>query len=166
MDLNNNKMLFQKAVPKLRVKTYATVLNLKFFITLHPYHRIKISNRRATQRCNVSSFFFCKNMQFTGQKAEQPASTACLLARKWRPTRVMRHARGQKLQSFRRKWPFYMDLYYMSIFMLFSTSKATQHCNAMKYIQLCYFAILTLVSNTAGISIFYFYAQFFWKIIK
>jgi hypothetical protein len=28
---------------------------------------------------------------------------------KWRPTCVMRHARGQKLQSFRRKWPFYMD---------------------------------------------------------
>ena len=25
----------------------------------------------------------------------------------------MRHARGQKLQSFRRKWPFYMDLYSM-----------------------------------------------------
>ena len=30
MDLNNNKMLIQKAVPKLRVKTYATVLNLEF----------------------------------------------------------------------------------------------------------------------------------------
>jgi hypothetical protein len=45
-------------------------------------HRIKISNRRPTQRCNMSSFFLCKNMQFTGQKAEQPASTACLLARK------------------------------------------------------------------------------------
>ena len=45
-------------------------------------HRIKISNRRATQLCNVSAFFLCKNMQFTGQKAEQPASTACLLARK------------------------------------------------------------------------------------
>jgi hypothetical protein len=45
-------------------------------------HRIKISNRRATQRCNVSSFFLCKNMQFTGQEAEQPASTACLLGRK------------------------------------------------------------------------------------
>jgi hypothetical protein len=26
----------------------------------------------------------------------------------------MRHARGQKLQSFRRKWPSYMDLYSMS----------------------------------------------------
>jgi hypothetical protein len=25
---------------------------------------------------------------------------------KWRPTCVMRHARGQKLQSFRRKWIF------------------------------------------------------------
>jgi hypothetical protein len=30
MDLNNNKMLIQKAVPKLRVKIYATVLNLEF----------------------------------------------------------------------------------------------------------------------------------------
>ena len=30
---------------------------------------------------------------------------------KWRPTCVMRHARGQKLQSFRLKWPFCMDLY-------------------------------------------------------
>jgi hypothetical protein len=29
----------------------------------------------------------------------------------WQPTCVMRHARGQKLQSFRRKWPFCMDLY-------------------------------------------------------
>ena len=33
---------------------------------------------------------------------------------KWRPTCVMQHARGQKLQSFRRKWPFYMDLYSMT----------------------------------------------------
>jgi hypothetical protein len=33
----------------------------------------------AVQRVLV---FLCKNMQFTGQKAEQPASTACLLARK------------------------------------------------------------------------------------
>ena len=30
---------------------------------------------------------------------------------KWRPTCVMRQARGQKLQSFRRNWPFCMDLY-------------------------------------------------------
>jgi hypothetical protein len=60
-------------------------------------------------------------MQFTGQKAEQPASTACLYwpenvidwLGKWRPTCVMRHAREQKLQSFRCKWPFYMDLYSM-----------------------------------------------------
>ena len=34
---------------------------------------------------------------------------------KWRPTCVMRHARGQKLQSYRRKWPFYMDLYSMAL---------------------------------------------------
>ena len=58
-------------------------------------------------------------MQFTGQTAEKPVSTTCLLAKeniidwlgKWRPTCVMRHARGQKLQSFRRKWHFCMDLY-------------------------------------------------------
>jgi hypothetical protein len=30
---------------------------------------------------------------------------------KWRPTCVMRHARGQKLQSFQRKWLFCMDFY-------------------------------------------------------
>jgi hypothetical protein len=29
----------------------------------------------------------------------------------WRPTCAMRHARGQKLQSFWRKWPFCMNLY-------------------------------------------------------
>jgi hypothetical protein len=82
-------------------------------------HRIKISNRRATQRCNLSAFL-CKNMQFTSQKTEQPASTRVYWPEnvidwlgKWRPTCVMRHARGQKLQSFRRKWPFYMDLYSM-----------------------------------------------------
>jgi hypothetical protein len=61
-----------------------------------------------------------KNMQFTGQKVEQPASTACLLARKchWLTRKMaanMRNVtwRGQKLQSFQRKWPFYMDLYSM-----------------------------------------------------
>jgi hypothetical protein len=37
MDLNNNnKMLIQKAVPKWRVKTYATVLNLEFSFTVVP----------------------------------------------------------------------------------------------------------------------------------
>jgi hypothetical protein len=39
---------------------------------------------------------------------------------KWRPTCELRHARGQKLQSFRRKWLFYMDLYSMK---LLSTSE-------------------------------------------
>ena len=84
-------------------------------------HRIKISNRRATQRCNMSSFFLCKNMKFTCQKAEQPASTwvqhVCWPENvidwlgKWRPTCVMRHAWGQKLQSFQCKWLFCMDFY-------------------------------------------------------
>jgi hypothetical protein len=58
-------------------------------------------------------------MQFTGQKAEQPVQRVYWPENvidwlgKWRPTCVMRNARGQKLQSFRRKWPFYMDLYSM-----------------------------------------------------
>ena len=39
---------------------------------------------------------------------------------KWRPTCVMRHARGQKLQSFRRKWPFRMVL--SSVVLLRTTS--------------------------------------------
>ncbi len=45
------------------------------------YHRIRITYKgnSAVQRVH---YILCKNMQFTGQKAEQPASTACLLARK------------------------------------------------------------------------------------
>jgi hypothetical protein len=75
-------------------------------------HRIKISNRRATQRCNVSSFFLCKNMQFTGQKAEQPASTACLLARKchWLARKMAANMRNATCAR-----PFYMDLYSMLV---------------------------------------------------
>ena len=70
-------------------------------------HRIKISNRRATQLCNVSSFFYAKICSLLARRrSSQPVQ--------WRPTCVMRHARGQKLQSFRRKWPFYMDLYSMT----------------------------------------------------
>jgi hypothetical protein len=76
-----------KSIPKLQIRQQdkrfddeKVVLALSILYSLH--HRIKISNRRATRRCNVSANFLCKNMQFTGQKAEQPASTACLLARK------------------------------------------------------------------------------------
>ena len=83
-------------------------------------HRIKISNRRATQRCNVSSFFYSKICSLLArsrssqsvQRVYWPENVIDWLG-KWRPTCVMRHARGQKLQSFRRKWPFYMDLYSM-----------------------------------------------------
>jgi hypothetical protein len=46
------------------------------------------------------------------QRVYWPANVIDWLG-KWRPTCVMRHARGQKLQSFRLKWPFYMDLYSM-----------------------------------------------------
>jgi hypothetical protein len=46
-------------------------------------HRIKISNRRAIQRCNVSSFFYAKIFSLLARRrSSQPASTACLLARK------------------------------------------------------------------------------------
>ena len=84
-------------------------------------HRIKISNRRATQRCNVSAFFYAKICSLLArrrssqpvQRVYWPENVIDWLG-KWRPTCVMRHARGQKLQSFRRKWPFYMDLYSMS----------------------------------------------------
>ena len=86
------------------------------------YHRIKISNRRATQRCNVSSFFYAKICSLLArrqssqpvQRVYWPENVIDWLG-KWRPTCVMRHAQGQKLQSFRRKWPFYMDLYSMII---------------------------------------------------
>ena len=83
-------------------------------------HRIKISNRRATQRCNVSAFFYAKICSLLARRRSSqpvqhvywPENVIDWLG-KWRPTCVMRHARGQKLQSFRRKWPFYMDLYSM-----------------------------------------------------
>ena len=83
-------------------------------------HRIKISNRRSTQRCNVSSFFYAKICSLLArrrssqpvQRVYWPENVIDWLG-KWRPTCVMRHARGQKLQSFRRKWPFCMDLYSM-----------------------------------------------------
>jgi hypothetical protein len=83
-------------------------------------HRIKISNRGATQRCNVSAFFYAKICSLLArrrssqavQRVYWPENVIDWLAR-WRPTCVMRHARGQKLQSFRHKWPFYIDLYSM-----------------------------------------------------
>ena len=84
------------------------------------HHRIKISNRRATQRCNVSAFFYAKLCSLlTRRRSSQPVQRVYWPENvidwlgKWRPTCVMRHARGQKLQSFRRKWPFYMNLYSM-----------------------------------------------------
>jgi hypothetical protein len=46
-------------------------------------HRIKISNRRAIQRCNVSSFFFyAKIWSLLARKRSSHWRTACLLARK------------------------------------------------------------------------------------
>jgi hypothetical protein len=83
-----------------------------------PRYRIKISNRRATQQCNMSSFFYAKICSLLARRqSSQPVQCVYWPENvidwlgKWRPTCVMRHAQGQKLQSFRRKWPFYMDLY-------------------------------------------------------
>ena len=83
-------------------------------------HRIKISNRRATQRCKVSAYFYAKICSLLARRrSSQPVQRVYWTENvidwlgKWRPTCVMQHARGQKLQSFRRKWPFYMDLYSM-----------------------------------------------------
>ena len=95
-------------------------LSTHYILRLWYNHRIKISNRRATQRCNVSSFFYAKICSLLArrrsslpvQRVYWPENVIDWLGR-WRPTCVMRHARGQKLQSFRRKWPFYMDLYSM-----------------------------------------------------
>ena len=91
-----------------------------FTITLACEHRIKISTRRATQRCNVSAFFYAKICSLLArrrssqpvQRVYWPENVIDWLG-KWQPTCVMRHARGQKLQSFRRKWPFwYGSLFY------------------------------------------------------
>ena len=71
-------------------------------------NRIKISNRRATQRCaKICSLLARRQNSQPVQRVYWPGNVIDWLG-KWRPTCVMRHARGQKLQSFRRKWPFYM----------------------------------------------------------
>jgi hypothetical protein len=57
---------------------------------------------------------------------------------KWRPTCVMRHARGQKLQSFRRKWPFRMGLssvvYYLLLlrYVMLYALKSTSERDTLK----------------------------------
>jgi hypothetical protein len=105
---------------KYRIYAYAIciyAMNLKFLRQNCPaVHRIKISNRRATQRCTVSAFFYAKICSLLArrrssqrvQRVYWPKNVIDWLG-KWRPTCVMRHARGKKRQSFRRKWPFYMD---------------------------------------------------------
>ena len=102
-----------------QVPHYSTGVRYSYLL-----HRIKISNRRATQRCNVSAFFYAKICSLLArrrssqpvQRVYWPENVIDWLG-KWRPTCVMRHARGQKLQSFRRKWPFYMNLYSMIYYM-------------------------------------------------
>ena len=70
-------------------------------------HRIKISNRRATQRCNVSAFFYAKICSFLArrrssqpvQRVYWPENVIDWLG-KWRPTCVMRHVRGPSIWIF------------------------------------------------------------------
>jgi hypothetical protein len=116
--LSKNQRYYEK-------KTY-TVIGCSAELNLNTWsrnirslkHRIKISNRRASQRYNMSAFFYAKICSLLArrrssqpvQRVYWPENVIDWLG-KWRPTCVMRHARGQKLQSFRRKWPFYMDLY-------------------------------------------------------
>jgi hypothetical protein len=63
---------------------------------------IKISNRRATQRCNVSAFFHAKICSLLARRrSSQPVQRVYWPENiidwlgKWRPTCVMWHARGQ-----------------------------------------------------------------------
>jgi hypothetical protein len=71
----------------------------------------------------VSAFFYAKICSLLArrrssqpvQRVYWPENVSDWLG-KWRPTCVMRHARGRKLQSFRHKWPFYMDLYSMPLY--------------------------------------------------
>ena len=109
-------------------------------LLLKSRHRIKISNRRATQRWNVSAFFYAKICSLLArrrssqpvQRVYWPENVIDWLG-KWRPTCVMRYARGQKLQSFRRKWPFYMDLYSMvSVRFTGESCETAKLCRKMK----------------------------------
>ena len=68
-----------------------------------PSHRIKISNRRATQRCNVSAFFYAKICSLLArrrssqpvQRVYWPENVIDWLG-KWRPTCVTRKDRNFK----------------------------------------------------------------------
>ena len=130
MNIQNILRSVYKRMEKLAIRTYTirtytisthTIKYLRYTGMVNCMrHRIKISNRRATQRCNVSASFYAKICSLLArrrssqpvQRVYWPENVIDWLGR-WRPTCVMRHARGQKLQSFRHKWPFYMDLYSM-----------------------------------------------------
>ena len=114
--------LTSQCISQPRTQSFSSCKRQKHMQKPYRYeHRIKISNRRATQRCNVSAFFYAKICSLLArrrssqpvQRVYWPENVIDWLG-KWRPTCVMRHARGQKLQSFRRKWPFY--LLYGSLF--------------------------------------------------
>ena len=84
----------------------------------NPVHRIRKYTEGPLSGATCRPFLFlCKNYAVSGQKAEQPASTACLLAvllinmhlSCWSnggQHALMRYAWRHKLQSFRREWPF------------------------------------------------------------
>ena len=78
--------------------------------------------RRATQGCNVSSFFYAKIYSLLARRrSSQPVQRVYWpenvidWPEQWRTACVMRYARGHKLQSFRRKLPFCMDHYSVTV---------------------------------------------------
>jgi hypothetical protein len=73
--------------------------------------------------CKICSLLARRRSSQPVQRVYWPKNVIDWLG-KWRPTYVMRHARGQKLQSFRRNWPFYMDLYSMPMTRLDSSETA------------------------------------------
>ena len=67
-------------------------------------------NRRATQQCNMSPYVYAVYWLPPASSAFLLANKCNWLAEKMLITCVMRHARLQKLQRFRRKMPFYSFL--------------------------------------------------------
>ena len=118
----------------LRVIAYANLCsfiyaNLSLITYAGLRHRINISNRRATQRCNASSVFYAKICSLLArrrssqpvQRVYWPENVIDWLG-KWRPACVMRHARGQKLQSFRHEWPFCIWIFILCLRSCFLSS--------------------------------------------
>ena len=119
-------------------------------------------NRGATQQCNMSPCVYAVYWL-------PPASSAFLLARKcnWLAekmliTCVMRHARLQKLQRFRRKMPFY------SFLILWPKLKFVNFNSQMK-VNLSGFQLIPNCGNMRfrpAIFIWFLFAQFFFKLYQ